>query len=412
MPKISKRGTLMPNSPIRKLVPLAEEASKKGRQVIRLNIGQPDIPTSDKALAAIRNLKATILEYSHSAGMESLRRKMVKYYERHNIHVDYEDILITTGGSEAITITLLTCLNAGDEIIVPEPFYANYYSFATSSDVKVVAISSHIENGFILPPIEEFEKKITDRTKCIIICNPNNPTGHVYSRKELEQIRDLVVKYDLFLLSDEVYREFVYDDEEFISIMQLEGIDKHAILIDSLSKRYSATGLRTGALVTRNRELRDTALKFCQARLSPPYVGQIAGEAALDSTDEYMNGVFQEYLSRRNYIVEALNKIPGVYSPVPKGAFYVMAKLPVDDAEKFAMWMLSDFEYEGKTVMFAPGAGFYTEGGIGRQEVRLAYVINVEQLKIAMKCLEEGLKAYPGRIEPVQGITSQTEATV
>ena len=388
----------MPNSPIRKLVPLAEEATKKGRNVIRLNIGQPDIPTSDKALAAIRNLKANVIEYSHSAGMESLRRKWVEYYRRHNIPVDYEDILITTGGSEAITITLLTCLNANDEILVPEPFYANYYSFATTTDVNVVAISSHIEDGFILPPISEFEKKITEKTKGIIICNPNNPTGHVYSRKELEQIRELVIKYDLYLLSDEVYREFVYDGEEFISIMQLEGLEQHAILIDSVSKRYSATGLRTGVLATKNKQLRDTALKFSQARLSPPYVGQIAAEAAIDSSEEYMSGVFNEYLSRRNYITEALNKIPGVFCTKPKGAFYVMAKLPVDDSEKFAMWMLSDFEYKGNTIMMAPGAGFYTEGGIGRQEVRLAYVINKKQIGIAMECLKKGLEAYPGRI--------------
>ncbi len=394
----------MPNSPIRKLVPLAEEAMSKGKKVIRLNIGQPDIPTSDKALAAIRNLKANVIEYSHSAGMESLRRKLVEYYTRHNISVNYEDILITTGGSEAITITLLTCLNAGDEILVPEPFYANYYSFATSTDVNVVSITSHIENGFALPPIGEFEKKITEKTRGIIICNPNNPTGHVYSRKELEQIRDLVLKYDLFLLSDEVYREFVYDGEEFISIMQLEEIDNHAILIDSLSKRYSATGLRTGALITRNKQLRDTALKFCQARLSPPYVGQIAGEAAIDSSDEYMNGVFEEYLSRRNYIVDALNSIPGVFCSKPKGAFYVMAKIPVDDSEKFAMWMLSDFEYKGNTIMVAPGAGFYTEGGIGKQEIRLAYVINKEQISIAMECLRRGLMEYPGRIAEKTGV--------
>jgi aspartate aminotransferase len=388
----------MPNSPIRKLVPLAEEAGRKGKNVIRLNIGQPDIPTSDKALAAIRNLNVKVIEYSHSAGMESLRRKMVGYYKRINIEVDYEDILITTGGSEAITITLLTCLNAGDEIIVPEPFYANYFSFATSTDVNVVSVTSRIEDGFILPPISEFEKRITEKTKGIIICNPNNPTGHVYSRHELEQIRDLVIKHDLFLLSDEVYREFVYDKEEFISVMQLEGLENHAILIDSLSKRYSATGLRTGALVTRNKSLRDTALKFCQARLSPPYVGQIAGEAAIDSTEEYMGNMLTEFLVRRNYIVDALNKIPGVFCTKPKGAFYVMAKLPVDDAEKFCMWMLSDFEYEGYTVMFAPGAGFYTEGGLGKQEVRIAYVINRDQLKIAMQCLEFGLQKYPGRI--------------
>lgn len=398
MPNISNRGNLMPNSPIRKLVPSAEKAESNGKRVIRLNIGQPDIPTSDKALDAIRNMDVKVIEYSHSAGMESLRRKLAKYYAGVKIDVSYEDILVTTGGSEAITLTLLTCMNAGDEIIVPEPFYANYYSFATSTDVKVVAITSKIEEGFALPPIEEFEKKITDKTKAIIICNPNNPTGHVYSRDELEKIRDLAIKYDLFLLSDEVYREFVYDGEEFTSIMHLEGVEKHAILIDSLSKRYSATGLRTGALVTKNKELRDTALKFCQARLSPPYVGQVAGEAALDSSDEYMSRVFNEYLSRRDFVVEALNKMPGVYCPTPKGAFYVMVKLPVDDAEKFAIWMLDEFDYEGNTLMVAPGAGFYTEGGLGKQEIRIAYVINKEELEIGMNCLKKALEAYPGRI--------------
>lgn len=399
MPKISKRGTLMPNSPIRKLVPLAENAEKCGKNVIRLNIGQPDIPTSAEALAAIRNLKADVIEYSHSAGMEELRRKMAEYYKRFEINVSYEDILITTGGSEAITLTLLTCLNAEDEILVPEPFYANYYSFATSTDVKVVAITSKIEDGFRLPPIEEFEKKITDKTRGLIICNPNNPTGHVYTREELEQIKSLVLKYDLFLLSDEVYREFVYDGEEFTSIMHLDGLEDNAILIDSLSKRYSATGLRTGTLVTKNKKLRDTALKFCQARLSPPYVGQIAGIAAVDTSKEYMEGVYDEYLARRNYIVEALNNIRGVHCPNPKGAFYVMAKLPVDDAEKFAMWMLEEFDYNGNTVMLAPGAGFYTEGGLGRQEIRIAYVINIDELKLAMQCIEEGLKNYPWRIK-------------
>jgi aspartate aminotransferase len=397
MPKISKRGTLMPNSPIRKLVPFAEEAEKKGRKIIRLNIGQPDIPTSDKALAAIRNLNVEVIEYSHSAGIESLRRKMAEYYKKFNIDVSYEDILITTGGSEAITLTLLTCMNADDEILVPEPFYANYYSFATSADVKVVAITSHIENGFKLPPIEEFENKITDKTRGIIICNPNNPTGHVYTRKELEQIRDLVVKYDLFLLSDEVYREFVYDSEDYTSILHLEGVEDHVILIDSLSKRYSATGLRTGALVTKNKQLRETALKFCQARLSPPFVGQIAGEAALDSSEEYMTRAFNEYLDRRNFVVERLNNIPGVYCPNPKGAFYVMAKLPVDDSEKFAMWMLKEFSFENHTLMVAPGAGFYTEGDLGKQEIRIAYVINKEQLAIGLKCLEKALEAYPGK---------------
>lgn len=398
MPTISKRGTLMPNSPIRKLVPLAEKAEENGKKVIRLNIGQPDIPTSAEALAAIRNLKANVIEYSHSAGMIELRRKMAEYYKRHDIDVDYNDILITTGGSEAITLTLLTCLNADDEILVPEPFYANYFSFATSADVKVVAISSKIEDGFKLPPIEDFEKKITSKTRGIIICNPNNPTGHVYSREELEQIKELVLKYDLFLLSDEVYREFVYDEAEFTSVMHLEGLEDHAILIDSLSKRYSATGLRTGALVTKNKKLRDTALKFCQARLSPPYVGQIAGIAAIDTSEDYMTGVYEEYKARRNFIVEALNKIPGVFCTMPKGAFYVMAKLPVDDAEKFAMWMLENFDHNGNTLMLAPGAGFYTEGGLGRQEIRIAYVINIEEMKIAMECLEEGLSKYPWRI--------------
>ena len=398
MPRISKRGTLMPNSPIRKLVPLAEEAEKRGTTVIRLNIGQPDIPTSAKALAAIRNLKTDVIEYSHSAGMLELRKKMVEYYARFDIHVSYEDVLITTGGSEAITLTLLTCMNADDEILVPEPFYANYYSFATSADVKVVAISSHIEDGFRLPPIEEFEKKITDRTRGIIICNPNNPTGHVYSREELEQIKDLVLKHDLFLLSDEVYREFVYDDQTFTSVMHLDGLDDHAILIDSLSKRYSATGLRTGALVTKNKKLRDTALKFCQARLSPPYVGQIAGIAAIDSTPEYMQSVHEEYLERRNFVVDALQQMDGVVCSKPKGAFYIMAKLPVDDAEKFAMWMLKEFSFNNHSIMVAPGAGFYTEGGIGRQEIRIAYCINTDQLRIGMECLEEGLKQYPWRI--------------
>jgi aspartate aminotransferase len=398
MPQISNRGTLMPNSPIRKLVPLAENAEKRGKTVIRLNIGQPDIPTSENALAAIRNLDVKVIEYSHSAGMESLRRKMSEYYKSVDIDVSYEDILITTGGSEAITLTLLTCMNAGDEILVPEPFYANYYSFATSTDVKVVAITSKIEEGFCLPPISEFEKKITNKTKGIIICNPNNPTGHVYTRHELEQIRDLALKYDLFLLSDEVYREFVYDGEKFTSIMHLDGIEKNAILIDSLSKRYSATGLRTGALVTKNKELRDTALKFCQARLSAPYVGQIAGEAALDSSEEYMSNVFNEYLSRRNFVVKALNVMPGVYCPTPKGAFYVMVKLPVDNAEKFAMWLLDEFDLDGNTLMVAPGAGFYTEGDLGKQEIRIAYVINLEQLAIGMKCLKKALEVYPGRI--------------
>lgn len=395
MPSISKRGTLMPNSPIRKLVPLAEEAEGKGKKVIRINIGQPDIKTSANALAAIHNLKADIIEYSHSAGMASLRKKMVEYYLRNDIKVDFEDVLVTTGGSEAISLALLSCFNAGDEIIVPEPFYANYFSFATSADIKVVPITSPFESGFALPPIEEFEKAITDKTRGIIICNPNNPTGYVYTREELEKIRDLVLKHDLFLIADEVYREFVYDGEEFISVMQLEGLEENAILIDSLSKRYSATGLRTGALVTKNRDLFNTALKFCQARLSAPFIGQIAAEAAIDSSDEYMEGMFQEFLSRRNFVIDTLQKIPGVECTKPKGAFYVMAKLPVDSAEKFAEWILKEFDYQGNTVMVAPGAGFYTHTELGKQEIRIAYVINNEEMGIALKCIEEGLKKYP-----------------
>ncbi len=398
MPDISTRGKMMPNSPIRKLVPLAEEADRKGIKVYRLNIGQPDIFTSDKALEAVRKFSAHVIDYGHSAGNESLRKKFAEYYKKIGIQVDFEDILITTGASEAITITLLTCLNAGDEIIVPEPFYANYFSFATATDVEVVPITSSIDNGFALPPIGEFEKKISPRTKAIIICNPNNPTGYIYSRHELEQIRDLVNKHNLFLLSDEVYRELCYDGYGFTSAMNISGIEENVILIDSVSKRYSATGLRVGALVSKNRELLSTALKFCQARLCPPYLGQLAAEAAIDSTKEYLDGVYGEFLARRNYIIEALNNIPGVFCPMPKGAFYCMAKLPVDDAEKFAMWMLREFNYNKQTVMLAPGAGFYFNTDLGKQEVRIAYVLNIEDLKIAMECLRRALDAYPGRL--------------
>jgi len=388
----------MPNSPIRKLVPLAEEAGRKGRTVYRLNIGQPDILTSPNALDAIRNMSSQVIDYGHSAGNESLRRKFTEYYKKLGVDLDYKDILITTGASEAITLTLLTCLNAGDEIIVPEPFYANYFSFATASDVEVIPVTSSIESGFALPPIEEFEKRITPRTRAIIICNPNNPTGYLYSRAELEQLRDLVKKHDLFFLCDEVYRELCYDGGEFVSAMQLTGIEQNLILIDSVSKRYSATGLRVGVLASRNRELLQTALKFCQARLCPPNLGQVAAEAALDSPQEYLDYVYNSFLERRNFIVEALNDIPGVFCPMPKGAFYVMAKLPVDDAEKFAMWMLEEFEFEGQTVMLAPGSGFYFNTDLGRQEVRIAYVLNLDDTKKAMECLRHGLEAYPGRV--------------
>ncbi len=397
MPNISNRGQLMPNSPIRKLVPLAEEAGKRGCTVYRLNIGQPDILTSPNALEAIRNIDSKIIDYGHSAGNESLRRKFTDYYKSIGVDLDYQDILITTGASEAITLTLLTCLNAGDEIIVPEPFYANYFSFATASDVIVVPVTSSIESGFALPPISEFEKRITNRTRAIIICNPNNPTGYLYSKEELEQLRDLVKKHDLFFLCDEVYRELCYDGGEFISAMQLEGIEKNLILIDSVSKRYSATGLRVGVLASRNRELLQTALKFCQARLCPPNLGQLAAEAALDSPQEYLDYVFNAFLERRNFVVKALNDIRGVFCPMPRGAFYVMAKLPVDDAEKFAMWMLQEFDYQKQTVMLAPGSGFYFNTDFGRQEVRIAYVLNLDDLRKAMECLRYGLEAYPGR---------------
>ena len=408
MPRISNRGELMPNSPIRKLVPYAEEATKKGIKVLKLNIGQPDIHTSQVALEAIKKLDAKVIDYGHSAGNKTLRDKFAKYYAGIKVNVLADDILITTGASEAITLTLLTCLNAGDEIIVPEPFYANYFSFATATDVEVVPITASIENGFALPPINEFEKKITNRTKAIIICNPNNPTGYIYSRKELEQLRDLVLKYDLFLLADEVYRELCYDGESFTSIMNIKGIEQNVILIDSVSKRYSATGFRVGALISKNKTLLQTALKFCQARLSPPYFGQVAAEAAIDSNQAYLDSVFNEFLERRNYIIPALNNIPGVYCPMPKGAFYCIARLPVDDAEKFALWLLKDFQYLKHTVMLAPAAGFYYNTDLGKQEVRIAYVLNKNDLKKAIECLTIALEQYPGRIveKPAEKVTA------
>jgi aspartate aminotransferase len=378
-------------------VPLAEEADKRGCKVYRLNIGQPDLLTSPNAINAIHNYPAKVIEYGHSAGNESLRKKFAEFYKKIGVNLDFKDILITTGGSEAITLTLLTCLNADDEIIVPEPFYANYFSFATAADVKVIPITSEIKNGFALPPISEFEKRITSRTRAVIICNPNNPTGYLYSWKELEQIRDLAVKYNLFFICDEVYRELSYDGNAVKSSMLLDGIDQHLILIDSVSKRYSATGLRVGLMASRNHELLETALKFCQARLCPPNLGQYAAEAALDSPPEYSSYVYNSFLERRNYLVKALNEISGVYCPVPKGAFYTMVRLPVDDAEQFAMWMLKSFEYNKQTVMLAPGSGFYTTPGYGRNEVRIAYVLNLDDLKNAIDCLRIGLLQYPGR---------------
>ncbi len=388
----------MPSSPIRKLVPLAEDAARRGCKVYRLNIGQPDILTSPMALEAIRNIGCSIIDYGHSAGNESLRRKFAAFYNKIGAKLDYQDILITTGGSEAITFSLLACLNAGDEIIVPEPFYANYLSFAIAADAVVVPVTSSIENGFALPPVQEFEKKITPRTRAILICNPNNPTGYLYSWQELEQICDIVRRHNLFFICDEVYRELCYDGNGVKSALLLEGIDEHLILIDSVSKRYSATGLRVGVMATRNRELLNTALKFGQARLCPPNIGQLAAEAALDSPPDYNDYVFNEFLQRRDFMVKALNDIPGVFCPTPKGAFYAMVRLPVDNAENFSMWMLQNFDYRKQTVMLAPGSGFYSTPGLGRQEVRIAYVLNINDLGNAMECLKKGLQEYPGRI--------------
>lgn len=398
MPSISEKGRAMPPSPIRKLAPYAEEAKRKGRKVYHLNIGQPDIPTPDVALNAIRNINLKVIEYSHSAGNESYRRKLADYYRKIGINVEYTDILITTGGSEAVLFSLMTCVNPGEEIIIPEPFYANYNGFAVTAGVTIVPVTSHIANDFALPPIKEIEKKITTKTKGIIICNPNNPTGYLYSKGELLHLRDIVKRHDLFLFSDEAYREFCYDGEEHISAMNLEGIEQNVILVDSVSKRYSECGVRIGALVTKNKEVISTALKFGQARLSPPGFGQIAAEASIDTPPEYFMEVNREYTARRNFMVDALNKMPGVYCPKPKGAFYTVAELPVDDVDKFALWLLEEFEYKNQTVMVAPASGFYSTKGLGKNEVRIAYVLKTDDLKNAMETLAEALKVYPGRV--------------
>ncbi len=397
MPKLSERGLVMPASPIRKLVPFAEAAKSKGKKVYHLNIGQPDIHTPELSLAAINNYSEKVIEYSHSAGNESYRRKLAGYYQGIGIHVDYNQILITTGGSEAIIFAMLATMNPGDEVIVPEPYYTNYHGFAIEAGVKVVPITSKIETGFALPAIDDFEKVITNRTKAIIICNPNNPTGYLYSENELQELKKLVLKHDLFIFADEVYREFVYDGNEHISVLKLEGLEQNAILIDSVSKRYSMCGVRTGAFLTRNKDVYQTVLKFGQARLSPPSLGQIAGEAAIDTPEIYFREVYQEYINRRNFVIEALNKIEGVYAPMPKGAFYTIIQLPVKDAEHFCQWLLEEFEYNNETVMLAPASGFYTTEGLGLNEARIAYVLNIEDLKKAVKCLEEALKIYPGR---------------
>jgi len=387
----------MPQSPIRKLVPFAEAAKKRGTKIYHLNIGQPDIETPETMMNAIHNFSPKVVEYSHSAGIESYRRKLAGYYHTYNINVSYEDIMITTGGSEAIEIAMMTCLNAGDEIIIPEPFYANYNGFSTQADVKVKPVRSYIESGFALPSKADFEKVITPKTKAIMICNPGNPTGYLYSRAELESLKELALKYDLWLFSDEVYREFCYDGKEYVSVMHLEGAEQNVILLDSISKRYSACGARIGALISKNKEVMATALKFAQARLSPPTFGQVAAEAAIDTPQSYFDNVKAEYVSRRNFVVHALNNMKGVFCPMPSGAFYCIAKLPIDNADKFCQWLLEDFNLDSKTVMLAPATGFYSTEGAGNDEVRIAYVLNLDDLKQAMKALDAALKVYPGK---------------
>lgn len=397
MPKIAVKGNTMPSSPIRKLVPYADAAKKQGRKIYHLNIGQPDIETPQVMLDAIRNADIKIIEYSHSAGIESYRKKLADYYGTFNITIDANDIIITTGGSEAIEIAMMTCFNEGDEVIIPEPFYANYNGFSCAAGVSVKPVQSFIENGFALPPVSEFEKLITPKTKGIMICNPGNPTGYLYSAEELELLKQLVLKYDLFLLSDEVYREFCYDGKKYVSVMHLTGIDNNVVLLDSISKRYSACGARIGALISKNKEVMAAAMKFAQARLSPPTFGQIGAEAALNTPQSYFDTVQKEYVERRDFLIEALNKMEGVFCPKPSGAFYCIARLPIDDADKFCQWLLESFEYENQTVMLAPATGFYSTPGAGINEVRLAYVLNKEALKNAMICLEKALKVYPGR---------------
>lgn len=387
----------MPASPIRKLVPYAEAAKAKGVKVYHLNIGQPDIKTPEVAIEAMRNLDLRVVEYSHSAGIESYRKKLTGYYQRYNIMVNADQILITTGGSEAILFAFMSCLDPGDEVIVPEPFYANYLGFANSAGIKVVPVVSEIDSGFALPPVAQIEGMITSRTKAIFICNPNNPTGYLYSKEELFQLRDVVLKHGLFLFSDEVYREFCYDGESHFSVLQLDGLDEHVVMIDSVSKRYSECGIRIGAFVSRNKSVIESALKYAQARLSPPSLGQIAAEASLDTPPEYFKEVYDEYISRRNFLVTGLNRIPGVYTPTPKGAFYTVARLPVDNSDEFCRWILSDFSYKNQTVMMAPASGFYVTPGKGMNEVRIAYVLNVNDLAKAIEILEKALEAYPGR---------------
>lgn len=398
MPTISVRGAEMPASPIRKLAPLADAAKQRGVHVYHLNIGQPDLPTPQAAIDAIRNIDRTVLEYSPSDGYRTYREKLTAYYKKYNIDLTADDIIITTGGSEAVLFAFLSCLNPGDEIIVPEPAYANYMAFAISAGAVIHTITTTIEEGFSLPKVEKFEELINERTKGILICNPNNPTGYLYTRREMNQIRDLVKKYDLFLFSDEVYREFIYTGSPYISACHLEGIEENVVLIDSVSKRYSECGIRIGMLITKNKTVRNAVMKLCQARLSPPLIGQIAAEASLNASEEYAREMYDEYVERRKCLIDGLNRIPGVYSPIPMGAFYTVAKLPVDDADEFCAWCLSDFEYEGETVFMAPASGFYTTPGGGKNEVRIAYVLNQADLSRALIVLKHALAAYPGRV--------------
>ena len=397
MPNISNRGFGMPSSPIRKLAPLAAQARARGVKIYQLNIGQPDIPTPQKALDALKNIDRKVLEYSPSQGILSLREALVNYYERYQIKLTPDDVIITSGGSEAVLFAFMSCLDPGDEIIVSEPAYANYMSFALSAGAVIRTVATTIDEGFCLPKVEKFEELINERTKAILICNPNNPTGYLYTQREMNQIRDLVKKYDLYLFSDEVYREFIYTGSPYISAMHLKGIEENVVLIDSVSKRYSECGIRIGALITKNKAVRDTVMKFCQARLSPPLIGQIVAEASIEGTEQYSRDVYEEYVERRKCLIDGLNRIPGCYTPIPMGAFYTVAQLPVDDAEKFCEWCLTDFNYEGETILMAPASGFYSNPELGRNQVRLAYVLNMDDLRRALVILEKALEAYNNR---------------
>ena len=395
--EISRRGLEMPQSPIRKLAPLAFKAEERGLKIYRLNIGQPDLPTPQKALDVLKNVDRTTLEYSPSQGYLSLRKALVNYYERYQIKLSPDEIIITAGGSEAVLFAFMSCLDPGDEIIVSEPAYANYMSFAISAGAVIRTVTTTIEEGFCLPKVEKFEELINERTKAILICNPNNPTGYLYTQKEMNQIRDLVKKYNLFLFSDEVYREFIYTGSPYISAMHLEGIEQNVVLIDSVSKRYSECGIRIGALITKNEAVRNTVMKFCQARLSPPLIGQLVAEASIEGTEQYSRDMYEEYVERRKCMIDGINRIPGCYTPIPMGAFYTVAQLPVDDADKFCEWCLSEFDYEGETIMMAPASGFYSDSSLGRNQVRLAYVLKKEDIQRALLVLAKALEAYPGR---------------